>query len=215
MPDPNTATDTAAKPLVPVVPIPAAPHPAIDAAPIASTGAVAGPVTPASDTPADGAPDVVAARAEFVSHQEPAAPAPLLLTGPASRPVRRANAVRDALKARIPGIRAHLTDAANGDHRATVSALTRLTDLVHDMFGPDSPEDSLRAGLTALAAGRDNGARSALDAASTTLRDGETYLEAGKTEAIMASIAEAEGALAAGDRAACQRLIEIALGMIG
>ena len=48
-----------------------------------------------------------------------------------------AEAFRDALKARIGGVRAHLVDAAAGDHRATVSALTKLTDLVDYMLGPD------------------------------------------------------------------------------
>lgn len=65
--------------------------------------------------------------------------------------------IRTALKARIAGVRGHLTHACNGDHRATAAALTALTDLVRDMFGPDSPEDGLRGALTDLEAGRIDG----------------------------------------------------------
>lgn len=120
--------------------------------------------------------------------------------------------IRTALKARIAGVRAHLTHACNGDHRATVAALTALTDLVRDMFGPDSPEDSLRGALADVAASRIDDARTALEAARTVLTRGQgPAADAAEHEAAEGAIAAALLALTAGDRSACAELIQTAL----
>jgi hypothetical protein len=130
---------------------------------------------------------------------------------PPGRAVSEWQAIRTALKARIAGVRAHLTHACNGDHRATVAALTALTDLVRDMFGPDNPEDSLRGALADLAAGRTDDARTALDAARTVLARRQGSVGAAGQEAAEGAISAALLALAIGDRSACTDLIETAL----
>ena len=81
------------------------------------------------------------------------------------------------------------------------------------MFGPDSPAESLRAGLTALSAGRTNDARTALEAASAMLAMGHGAVAPGLSDMIAREIATALATLAAGDRTNSQRLIETALAM--
>jgi hypothetical protein len=128
--------------------------------------------------------------------------------------VSELQAIRDALKARISGVRVHLAHARNGDHRATVSALTALTDLVREMLGPDSPSDSLRGALADLAAGRTDDARMALDAARAVLASGRTPFEAGESDAIVAVIDGALHALGLADLAGCSRLTVTALDLV-
>lgn len=135
----------------------------------------------------------------------------------AAPPVHTTNifqTLRAALKGRVTAIRAHLEHARYGDHRGTVAALTHLTDLVSDMFGPDSPEDSLRGALSDLAAGRSDDARKALKAANVSLRAEGTGIEAERINALVALIAAAEATLQAGDRADARNLVERALAII-
>jgi hypothetical protein len=123
--------------------------------------------------------------------------------------------LRAVLRTRIAGVRAHLADAAKGDTRATVSALGGLTDLIHLLFANDTPADSLNAALAALAAGRTDDVRKALEAARASLIAGQTGAgtEPGGVVVTVQVIESAESTLAAGDRADCQRLIETALEM--
>jgi hypothetical protein len=175
------------------------------------------PVTPVADTAE--AVATKAALARQASEAESAATKPLLLAAPADaeNPQPRGRAtfdrVREALKARIGGVRAHLADAAAGDHRATVAALTKLTDLVHEMFGPDRSDHSLRSALTALAAGRNDYARGALEAARASLSAGDAHLGPEESDAV-ATIERAEAAIGAGDRVTATRLIETALDLV-
>ena len=200
MNDGNPAADAAGPaPVVTVAPGPAAPGgETVDT----NKAADAGP-KPGADAPS-GAIGLEATPAEDVTF--PARP-----TGRVASELER---VRDALKARIGGVRVHLADAAKGDHRATVAALTRLTDLVHDMFGPDRPEDSLRGALADLAAGRTEDARTALHSARAVLASETTAFEAGESEAIVAVIDGALHALDQADVAGCSRLAMTALDLV-
>lgn len=200
MTDPNTAADAAAPaPLVPA-PIaadpatpPAAPGPLIDFAPDAPPGVAAGvavAIEPGAEAPAD----------------DP--------TPPTGRMLSPLQMLRNALKARITGIRGHLVHAEWGDHRATAAALRMLTDLVADMLGPDTPEDSLRGALSDLVAGRTTDAEKSLGAALAVLRAGDTGIETHRVDALAGTIEAAQATLQVGDRADAQRLIEAALAII-
>jgi hypothetical protein len=135
-------------------------------------------------------------------------------TRPPGRVVSELQAMRDALRARIAGVRAHLAHARNGDHRATVSALAALTDLVREMLGPDSPSDSLRGALADLAAGRTDDAQAALNAAKHVLASGRTPFEARERDAIVAVIGGALHALSLADLGGCSRLTATALDLV-
>jgi hypothetical protein len=135
-------------------------------------------------------------------------------TPPPGRTLSRLQVLRNALRARVTGVRAHLEHAQWGDHRATASALRMLTDLVADMLGPDTPEDSLRGALSDLTAGRTEDARKSMEAARETLRAQGMGIEAGWVDKAVALIAAAEATLLAGDRADAQSLIERALAVI-
>jgi len=124
-------------------------------------------------------------------------------------------AMRARIKAGLAGVRGLLSTASNGDHRATVSALSGLTNLVHEMLGPDTPSDSLRGALADLAAGRTEDARTALTAARTVLASGKPGVDPAEREEIDGTIGGALLALERGDRAASAMLAQTALDMIG
>ena len=145
---------------------------------------------------------------------DPAAPPTDDPTPPPRRTLGPLQMLRNALRARVTGVRAHLEHAQWGDHRATASALRMLTDLVADMLGPDTPEDSLRGALSDLTAGRTEDARKSLEAARETLRAQGAGTEAGGVDKAVALIGAAEVTLLAGDRADAQSLIERALAVI-
>lgn len=141
----------------------------------------------------------------------PAADTPETPGRAGGRLVNELQAIRDALKARMAGVRAHLADARNGDHRATVSALTGLIDLVRDMLGSDQPEDSLRGALADLAAGRVDDARKSLEAARSALLAGDARSHTRNAGTVVDRIEDALFKLASDDPAACARLTEVAL----
>ena len=173
-------------------------------------GASAGPANDVEIPPEGPGPGAQDAAINTVADAE-------LTTFPADPPHRLTSewqTIRTALKARIAGVRGHLTHACNGDHRATVAALTALTDLVRDMFGPDSLEDSLRGALADLASGRIDDARTALDAARTVLASGQAPIGAAASEAADGAIAAALQALSSGDRTACAELTGKALDLV-
>ncbi len=160
-------------------------------------------------------PNVAASDAGATSAVTDPVEAPETDSLPGGRLVNELQAIRDALKARMAGVRAHLADARNGDHRATVSALTGLIDLVRDMLGPDRPEDSLRGALVDLAAGRVDDARKFLEVARSTLLAGKAHADMRNAGAVVDRIDDALFKLASDDHAACARLTQVALEIVG
>jgi hypothetical protein len=121
--------------------------------------------------------------------------------------------IRAEFRDRLAHVRTHIETARNGDWRSGAEGLSLLTELVHDMLGADTPADTLRNALAAMAAGRTYDALGLLQAARTALAAGDSN-DPGKPEqndAAIENIDEALAALAAGRRADCMRLTEAAL----